>query len=280
MRGSRGVVLTAVTILLVGACSWQGTPPPEGSRPGFGGISRQERQSFQDAVSGTRDQVTGAFAVAAIGVRGSFDLASGSQQVDYSGYDVVDGKNQSYVYRRLGLGQEVYLQVDEDDRGGECWTDATGWSSYDTAEELDVDVIRLVDELEAVSGSNHEFRATAPVGLLRNALFGRPTSGSDVGPAVSLSGAAEAAAPNSTPVPLEVRTGAKAVAEIRVDLGDVLDALEAADVTVRDGFGSDVEDDYLRDIGEIRVSFTGYGFPVTIDRPDPRQIGLDSTERC
>lgn len=255
------------------ACTWHGTDTdPDTFRPGMRDTKASDKE-LQVAVRGTRAQNTGAFTVEPIGVQGSFDLAAGTQQVDFQGYEIDDGKRLDYVVRRLVVDRTVYFTTDYAE-GDECWADLTGVRFYDELGTEDAEVLVLIDALKATSGSGHTFKATAPAGLLSDAFFGSDPStgrGAKIGAADT---------PRALRVPVTVRTGAKAVALVLVDLDDVVEVLAEEKVTVADAFGEDVEKDYLEGLGEVRIALSAYGFPVTIEQPKPWDIGLDADERC
>lgn len=263
-RRLRTGTLLVAALLALGVVAWNASPPDSliASRE-----SAAADRELKNAVRATRAQNTGAFAIHPFGVEGSFDQAAGTFQVDYDFYDPEEDAD--FVDRRIVVEGTVYVESDYS-KGDECWFDLTGVSHAGYGDR-GPEVALLVDSLRGVSGAGHTIEATVPVGRLADAFVGSDLFEKHSGGAGS---------PGALRVPVTVRIGVDAVQTIVVDMDAVRSTLNAQDVDVEDAFGEGIDTEFLADQDEVRIVLSRFGFPVTIERPSPFDIGIHEDDTC
>lgn len=263
-RRLRTGVLLFAALLALGAVAWNASPPDSLLA---GRESAAADKELQKAVRATRAHDTGAFAIHPMGVEGSYDQRAETFQVDYDYFD--PEKDADFVERRIVVDGTVYAESDYS-KGDECWFDYSG-ISYGGYGDRGPEVVLLVDSLKGTSGSGHTIEATVPVGHLADAF---------VGSNVFEKRSQRVSSPGAARVPVTVRIGVDSVQTIIVDMDAVRSTLKAQDVDVEDAFGEGVDAEYLADQDEVRIVLSKFGFPVTIDRPSPFDLGIDEDDKC
>lgn len=268
-RQVRSAVMLSAMLLALGVGTWNGAPPHE-----LGPSVKEQIAAdaeLHKAIRATRAEPTGEFSIQPVGVKGSYDLDARRSQSDTEYYEEEGGEERYYLFRVIQVDGTLYVKTDYSD-GDECWQDATGM--VDPGFGADgLELFSLLDALQANSESKRTFSATAPVGALGDALFGgdftKPDSERD-----------EPGSPRAARVPVEVRTTSGTIRSITIDIKGMFKALADQKVRAAEAFADGGDVPYLKDLDEVRIMISGFGFPQTIERPAPWDIAIDEDEKC